>query len=119
MRRLATALLLLLSASSLLAASRLPVNVIPESYRIAITPDLAAETFSGTVTIDVDVKEATDSVTLHSVGLKLNEVSIDSGGERLPAALTPDTPHQTRALKVRGPPLAGQAGGCIPVGGQP
>ncbi len=109
MRRLATALLLLLSASSLLAASRLPVNVIPESYRIAITPDLAAETFSGTVTIDVDVKEATDSVTLHSVGLKLNEVSIDSGGKRLPAAVTADTPNETVTLKVGEPLSLGKA----------
>src|SRR5258705_13492128 len=100
MRRLATALLLLLSASSLLAASRLPVNVIPESYRIAITPDLAAETFSGTVTIDVDVKEATDSVTLHSVGLKLNEVSIDSGGKRLPGRVVGETPYQNLSLEV-------------------
>src|SRR5713226_7837434 len=101
MRRLATALLLILpSATSLFAATRLPVNVLPEHYRIAVTPDLAAETFSGTVTIDADVKDAVDSVTLHSVGLTLHNISIDNGGKRLTATDTPDTANEMVTLKT-------------------
>jgi aminopeptidase N len=101
MRRLATALLLiLLSATSLFAATRLPVNVIPGHYRIAVTPDLSGETFSGTVTIDVDVREPSDSVTLHSVGLTLHDISIDSGGKRLTATDTADTANEMVTLKT-------------------
>ena len=34
---------------------RLPTNVVPVNYALQLTPDLQQFTFSGTVTIDVQV----------------------------------------------------------------
>ena len=82
MRRLLAALLLL-AATSPLAAARLPKAVIPDHYTLSITPDLAAEKFSGQETIDVDVKEPVDTIMLSSVGLELHDVVVASGSKLL------------------------------------
>ncbi|MCL4146285.1 UNVERIFIED_CONTAM: hypothetical protein GTU68_059266, partial [Idotea baltica] len=86
---------------------RLPKSVRPTDYRIAIQPDLEAETFSGSVIIDATVEEAVESVVLNSDELRITSVtiavgdaapapceySIDAEHERLsvvpPAALSP------------------------------
>ena len=68
MKRLLSAALLL--AALPLAAARLPKSVIPDHYAISITPDLAAEKFSGQETIDVDIKEPVDTITLHSADIE-------------------------------------------------
>jgi aminopeptidase N/puromycin-sensitive aminopeptidase len=94
MRRLILALAFL--ASPLAGATRLPQTVIPEHYAIRIAPDLQNETFSGEETIDVDVKEPIDSITMHAVDLVLRDVTIN----QLPAAVTFDAPNETVTLKV-------------------
>ncbi|HYM61331.1 MAG TPA: M1 family aminopeptidase [Thermoanaerobaculia bacterium] len=109
MRRLNFALLLALAASPLLAANRLPQNVIPDHYAIRIAPDLAAETFAGEETIDVDVKESTDSVVLHSIGLTLRDVAIDAGGKHLTGTVTADEANETVAIKLSEAVPAGRA----------
>src|SRR5436190_3758986 len=99
MRRPVLAVALLLSALPLVAA-RLPKSVVPSHYTLAITPDLGNETFSGDETIDVDVKEPLDAITLHAVGLDLTNVTVDAGGKSLPATVTVDGPNQTITLKL-------------------
>ncbi len=111
MRRLAIVLIALF-ASPLLAATRLPQSVIPNHYAIRIAPNLANETFGGTETIDVDVKEPVDSITLHSVGLTLKGAFVDehfvavgkdtgAGGMRSAAAeVSADVPNETVTLKL-------------------
>jgi aminopeptidase N/puromycin-sensitive aminopeptidase len=89
-------LIALLAATPLFAATRLPQNVIPDHYAIAIAPDLAAETFSGEETIDVDVKEPVDSITLHSIDLTLKDVRVGT----LTPTLTFDAPNETVTLKL-------------------
>jgi len=102
MRRHAALLLLLLAASAapLSAVTRLPQNVIPSHYAITITPDLAAESFGGEETIDVDVKEPTDSITLHSVDLALKEVTVEAGGKRLTETSTYDAANEMVTMKL-------------------
>lgn len=100
MRRLSIALLVLLACSPLLAATRLPQNVLPSRYALRITPDLANETFAGEVTIDVAVKEPVDTITMHAIELTLREVTVDIGGKQLPATVTADAPNETVTLKV-------------------
>jgi aminopeptidase N len=92
MRRLA---LLFLIATPLAAATmRLPQTVIPEHYDIRITPDLASETFHGSETIEVIVKEPTDRVTLHAVGLEIEpKVDVDKENE----TVTLHFPHEVPA----------------------
>ncbi|HEX9458448.1 MAG TPA: M1 family metallopeptidase, partial [Thermoanaerobaculia bacterium] len=94
----------LLSAAALLAAlpltaARLPVSVIPDHYAITITPDLAAEKFSGQETIDVDVKEPIDTITFHSVDLDLHDVVVASGSKLLNPTVTFDAPNEMASLK--------------------
>jgi aminopeptidase N/puromycin-sensitive aminopeptidase len=98
MRRLLAAAALLLAAFPL-AAARLPVSVIPDHYAITITPDLAAEKFSGQETIDVDVKEPIDTITFHSVDLDLHDVVVASGSKLLNPTVTFDVPNEMASLK--------------------
>ena len=98
MRRLLAAAALLLAALPL-AAARLPVSVIPDHYAITITPDLAAEKFSGQETIDVDVKEPIDTITFHSVDLDLHDVVVASGSKLLNPTVTLDAPNEMASLK--------------------
>lgn len=100
MRRLTIAALVLLACSPLLAATRLPQNVIPDHYALRIAPDLANETFTGEVTIDVAVKEPVDTITMHAAELQLRDVTVDVGGKQLPATVTVDAPNETVTFKV-------------------
>jgi len=98
MKRLLAAAALLLAALPL-AAARLPVSVIPDHYAISITPDLAAEKFSGQETIDVDIKEPIDTITLHSADLELHDVVVASGSKLLNPTITYDAPNEMASLK--------------------
>ncbi len=98
MRRLLTVAVLLVAAFPLFAA-RLPKRVIPDHYAITITPDLTAEKFSGQETIDVDVTEPIDTITIHSAGLELNDVVVGSGSKLLNPTITFDVPNEMASLK--------------------
>ena len=50
---------------------RLPANVVPASYDLVLEPDLESATFSGVVTIQVEVLEATAEVVLNAIDLQL------------------------------------------------
>jgi aminopeptidase N len=98
MRRLLTSTALLVAALPLFA-TRLPKSVVPDHYAITITPDLAAEKFSGQETIDVDVTEPIDTITLHSAGLELTDVVVGSGSKLLNPTVTFDVPNEMASLK--------------------
>ncbi|HKO54281.1 MAG TPA: M1 family metallopeptidase, partial [Thermoanaerobaculia bacterium] len=89
----------------LLAAIRLPVNVLPEHYAIRIAPELGPETFSGEETIDVRVSEPVSSITMHAVDLNLTEVMVDGA----PAEVVTDKENETVALKLAQPLQPGAA----------
>jgi puromycin-sensitive aminopeptidase len=59
---------------------RLDRSVVPSSYRLFLTPDLDAATFTGRVEIDVDVKEEKNSFTLNAKELELSSATFTSGG---------------------------------------
>ena len=96
-KTLALSLLLFLGATIGVAA-RLPQTVIPTHYDITITPDLGAETFHGEETIDVTVREATPSITMHSVGMTLRDVRITSGTNSYPATVSENADDETVTL---------------------
>jgi aminopeptidase N/puromycin-sensitive aminopeptidase len=99
MRRLTLALLVL-SASTLAAATRLPQNVVPRHYAITIAPDLVNETFSGDEMIDVDVKEPVKTITLHEIELEMPHVTIISGSKVLAARVAVDAKNETATLTL-------------------
>ena len=69
--------------------SQLPRNVRPLHYRIAATPDAANLRFTGRTDVDIQVIEATDSITLNAVDMRFGEVSLGGGSSGAPLALNP------------------------------
>lgn len=64
----------------------LPTNVAPIHYRVRLEPDLEKFTFTGEVEIDLDVKEASKSVTVNALDLKLGEASLAVDGKQTETA---------------------------------
>jgi aminopeptidase N/puromycin-sensitive aminopeptidase len=77
-----------------LHAQRLPQTVRPEHYTLILTPDLKAATFSGIETIDVNLAEPTDHITLNAAGITFESVIVSTGGKQQKAAVTLDKDKQ-------------------------
>lgn len=56
---------------------RLNDTIFPINYKLSIRSDPREGSFLGTVTIDLDVREATDRIVLHCKDLKITSYSID------------------------------------------
>lgn len=82
---------------------RLPTSVRPTAYRLAIAPDLEAETFTGTVSITATVVETTEVITLNSDSLTIDSATITVDGQRSECTTTTDQEHERLALT---PPTA-------------
>jgi len=65
----------LLRMSSSKPFTPLPQNVVPILYKLKFQPNLDEFTFSGTESINVEVKEATENIVLNSKNLKIDQVS--------------------------------------------
>ncbi|GLG93883.1 Aminopeptidase N [Gryllus bimaculatus] len=59
---------------------RLKGSVLPEQYRLVVEPDLDNEVFRGRVEIDVEVVEATNTISLHAEGLANIQVTVTRKG---------------------------------------
>lgn len=55
---------------------RLPAHIIPKEYTLLIESDLVSQTFTGTVTIDVNILKNTDKIYLHSKNLTITNAFI-------------------------------------------
>ena len=98
------------TASEDAPAYRLPTAVRPHAYRLVLTPDLAAATFTGDVEIDVTIQESTASITLNAAELEitfaeLNDRDPDGGYALAPTAITLD-PDEERAVLTFAAPIA-------------
>jgi aminopeptidase N len=69
--------------------TQLPTNVRPIRYTIHATPDAANLRFTARTDIDIQVLQATDSITLNAADLEFGEVSLGGGDEKAPLALNP------------------------------
>ncbi|MBU6217176.1 MAG: hypothetical protein KGR17_11280, partial [Acidobacteria bacterium] len=65
---------------------RLPRPVLPVRYELVLAPDLDAATFRGEVTIELEVVEPTDTVTLHAVDLRIDAAWVTVDGRHLDAS---------------------------------
>ncbi|HEY7887166.1 MAG TPA: M1 family metallopeptidase [Steroidobacteraceae bacterium] len=59
------------------APGRLPKNVVPIDYDIAVTPEAATKTFTGTESVSLEFRAATDKVVFNTLNLKLQNVRLD------------------------------------------
>jgi aminopeptidase N len=65
---------LALTLTTAVEAQRLPAGVRPEAYKLILTPDLKAATFSGSETIDVVLEAPSRAITLNAAEIKFGEV---------------------------------------------
>lgn len=59
------------------APGRLPKNVVPIAYTVAIVPDAAAKTLAGTETIALDVRKPTSTIVFNTLNETLHAVKLD------------------------------------------
>lgn len=106
----AIALACLLSLSSRTAsAQRLPTNVIPTHYTLKLDPDLKTATFTGSEKIDVNIKQATNSITLNSAEIKFQSVVIFPNGPRQTGTVSLDPDKQQATFTFPNTIAAGSA----------
>ena len=85
--------------------TQLPANVRPLHYTIAAVPDAANLRFSATATIEIQVIEATDTITLNAAELDFARVALDGGAE---ARISLDADAQTATFRFAAPVAPGR-----------
>jgi len=65
--------------------ARLPDGVVPTSYRLELTVDPSQPTFSGTVSINVQLQRATQVIQLHAKDLEISTAVAGSGAAAIAA----------------------------------
>ncbi len=65
---------------------RLPGNVAPTSYRVAMKLDPAETTFSGQIEIQIQIKQPVETIWLNAAKIDISEAKLTSAGKTL-------TPH--------------------------
>ncbi len=96
------------------SAYRLPTAVRPHAYRLVLTPDLPAASFTGDVEIDVTIAEPTSSITLNAADLaitfaELNDGNPDGGYALSPSAIDVDADEERATLTFPEPLAPGPA----------
>ena len=87
---------------------KLPKDVVPVQYAAHLVPDIAAATFLGSETIEIDVLKATSVIMLNVANIEIDAASLSGkGGER---KLTPiiDKEQQTLTFKLEAPLAPGR-----------
>jgi puromycin-sensitive aminopeptidase len=62
------------------ARYRLPRTVVPRRYDLVFDPDLDAETFSGSETVEIEVRENVDEVVLNAAELDVTSAALERDG---------------------------------------
>jgi aminopeptidase N len=87
------AALLLLTATAIASAQRLPSNARPEHYSLHLTPDLKAATFTGDETIDVMLAAPSKTITLNALEVTIS--SVTSGSQSAQVSFDEDKQQAT------------------------
>ncbi|MGC2637631.1 MAG: M1 family metallopeptidase [Acidobacteriaceae bacterium] len=86
---------------------RLSDNVIPQQYTLTLTPNLQTASFVGDETIDVQVQQPADTITLNAAEITFGTVTASFAGRELQATVTTDADKQQATFSF---------GRSIPVG---
>lgn len=105
---IALACLILIPARTA-SAQRLPTNVIPTHYTLKLEPDLKTATFTGTEKIDVNIQQATNSITLNAAEIKFQSVVIFPNGPRQTGTVSLDPDKQQATFTFPNTIAAGSA----------
>ena len=76
-------------------------KIFPSKYNISIQPDIEKMSFQGTVSVNINILEPTEEITLHSVDLSLIsvEVHISTNEVLAPTVIMPNKAKETVTLK--------------------
>jgi aminopeptidase N len=79
--------------------TQLPRTAIPHHYAITVTPHADKLTFDGSVAIDVDVLQPTNSLTVNAADLSISKATVSANGAApLAATVTTDADAQTATV---------------------
>ena len=86
-------------------ATQLPRVAVPSHYAIKVTPDAANLKFAAEATVDVEVKSATNSLTLNAAELNFASATITAAGKKkaITGAITTDAAAQTATITFKKP----------------
>ncbi|KAJ9300543.1 hypothetical protein DTO271G3_1707 [Paecilomyces variotii] len=81
----------------------LPTNVKPLHYDLTLEPDFEKFTYEGTVIIDLDVVEDTNSISLNSNEIDIHSTTVSAGGAVVTSSpeVTYDQDAQTTTVKFK------------------
>ncbi len=79
-------------------AQRLPSGITPTHYAITLTPDLTAATFTGSEKIDVTLAAPTRAITLNSIEIAIQAVTISVAGKEQSGTVTFDESKEQATL---------------------
>jgi aminopeptidase N len=86
------------------APGRLPKNVVPVDYDIAVTPNVAGKTFVGSEIVTLNFREATDKVVFNTLNLTVKDVRLDGVPVK---SVAPDNGKQLTTLTLAALAAAG------------
>jgi hypothetical protein len=85
---------------------KLPKDVIPLQYTAHLVPDVANNTFSGSETVEIEVKKATSTIMLNALNMEIDAATL-SGKGLVDTRLEPMLDKQAQTLSFKlGKPLA-------------
>jgi alanyl aminopeptidase len=88
---------------------RLGTSVTPLRYQIELDIDPSRERFSGDVSIDIAIKQPTNSIWLHGKNLNVSAVQLLQNGKAVAAAYEEKLDSGVALVSVQGSPVAGEA----------
>ena len=109
MKRLMLLVICGLALCGTLSAQRLPDNVVPESYDLTFTPNLAKAAFSGEETIHIALHRPSGSIVLNSAEIDFQEATISSKGSTQTASVSKNENFEQATLTVPNDVAAGPA----------
>ncbi|MGA2001338.1 MAG: M1 family metallopeptidase, partial [Terriglobales bacterium] len=109
MKRLLSAVALLLSMACVGNAQRLPGDVVPSHYQITLAPDLKSATFEGEETIEVRVLKPASNIVLNAAEIKFGDVTVTSGSATQTAKVIADEKSEMATLALADAAPAGPA----------
>ena len=100
-------------------AHRLPTTVWPTRYDVDITTSPDRPEFSGVVTMQLDVRGATDRIQMHARDLILDGAQLEVGGTSHQPRIELDKPTETATFRLERPLEAGPATLRVRFAGRP
>jgi len=88
---------------------RLPRTVMPRRYELRLEPDLEAFTFDGQETIELEVVEETDSITLNVLEIEIDHAVLTDSAGAIVASVSYDERMQRAILTFDRPMARGEA----------